>query len=212
MNDTQKQVPSSYNMRFRKSRASHSIIRDHCFAHGALVGGGIDASDPSASDLLLICVLSLTGFASLTVAFGNLLSGDPVPPVVVGLFAHGAAVPTPGTKPGVDVALLAHGAFVPSPDACVVRAEAFSRDKPGPSRMGWLDAWTDVGGGLASGSWSQLKREPKRKCWTTGNLERTSASYILIMPFYILAPSQSCKNYNLTLLIFPHPALTPEIS
>jgi len=36
---------------------------------------------------------------------------------------------------------------------------------------------------MALGSRSQLKREPKRKCWTTGNLERTSALYILIMPW-----------------------------
>ncbi len=48
---------------------------------------------------------------------------------------------------------------------------------------GWLEAWTEDGAGGAVGSVSQLKREPKGKCWTTGNLERTSALYILIMPF-----------------------------
>ena len=41
----------------------------------------------------------------------------------------------------------------------------------------------DVGGVRVLGSRSQLKSEPKRKCWTTGNLERTSALYILIMPW-----------------------------
>lgn len=35
----------------------------------------------------------------------------------------------------------------------------------------------------AAGSGVQLKREPKGKCWTTGNFERTSALYILIMPW-----------------------------
>ena len=34
----------------------------------------------------------------------------------------------------------------------------------------------------ADGSGVQAKREPKGKCWTTGNLERTSALYIFIMP------------------------------
>ena len=52
--------------------------------------------------------------------------------------------------------------------------------------MGWLDAWTEAGGGVAFGSCSQLKREPKGKCWTTGNLERTSALYILSIPWMIL--------------------------
>lgn len=40
----------------------------------------------------------------------------------------------------------------------------------------------DVGGGAALGSVSQLKSDPNRKCWTTGNLVKTSALYILIMP------------------------------
>lgn len=56
------------------------------------------------------------------------------------------------------------------------------------SLTGWLDAWADdTGGGIAFGSRSQLKREPKRKCWTTGNLERTSALYILIIPWGLKA-------------------------
>ena len=50
--------------------------------------------------------------------------------------------------------------------------------------MGWLDVWIEGFGGavVALESGSKLKREPKGKCWTTGNLERTSAEYIFIMP------------------------------
>lgn len=39
---------------------------------------------------------------------------------------------------------------------------------------------------MASGSWSQLKSEPNLKCCTTGNLDRTSALYILIIPWPVL--------------------------
>lgn len=38
----------------------------------------------------------------------------------------------------------------------------------------------------AEGSGVQAKSEPKGKCWTTGNLERTSALYILIIPCGLL--------------------------
>lgn len=38
------------------------------------------------------------------------------------------------------------------------------------------------GGSMAFGSWSQRNKEPNGKCCTTGNLESTSALYILIMP------------------------------
>lgn len=169
-------------------------IHDHYFAQGALVGGGIDASEPSLPVFLVLCVVSLAGFASLAAAPGNLVGGKSVPPVVVGLFvaitrpcgnpvpppvvrlvaqgaavpalgmklvfgagleAQGAAVPTPGTMPSVDAGLDAHGAVVPSPGGCAVRADAFSRDSWVlfmPSRIGWLDVWTDVGDGLALGS------------------------------------------------------------
>ena len=83
--------------------------------------------------------------------------------------AQGAAVP-PG---GGAVVAVAQGALVPGPAA----AGAFGR--------GWdVDEVCAVcGGGIALGSRSQLKREPKGKCCTTGNLERTSALYILIMPW-----------------------------
>ena len=66
---------------------------------------------------------------------------------------------------------------------------------------GWLAIWTDddseePGRDGAFESCSQLNSDPKGKCWTTGNLPSTSALYILIMP----------------LLIFAHPALTPDMS
>lgn len=86
--------------------------------------------------------------------------------------AQGAAVPPGGgAVVGCPVAV-AHGALVPGPAA----AGALGR--------GWdVDEVCAVcGGGMALGSRSQLKREPKGKCCTTGNLERTSALYILIMP------------------------------
>lgn len=56
-------------------------------------------------------------------------------------------------------------------------------EEEGGGWMGGLVVLVEGGGRGALGSWSQLKREPKRKCWTTGNLERTSALYILIMPW-----------------------------
>ena len=102
------------------------------------------------------------------------------PGIVLGLLAHGAAVPIPGS--GTIIGLLAHGAFVPSCGGGGARAEAFSSDGLGPSLTGWFDVCTEDGGGAALGSCSQLRREPKRKCWTTGNLERTSALYILTIP------------------------------
>ena len=43
-------------------------------------------------------------------------------------------------------------------------------------------AWTVVGGMTALGSRSKLKRDPNGKCCTTGNFDRTSALYILIIP------------------------------
>lgn len=69
-------------------------------------------------------------------------------------------------------------------------------DEPNPSLTGWLAAWTEGAGAAASGSGSKLKREPKRKCCTTGNLDRTSALYIFSMP----------------LLILPQPVRMPDIS
>lgn len=47
---------------------------------------------------------------------------------------------------------------------------------------GWIDVFTEVGGGEAVGSSSQLNKDPNGKCCTTGNLDNTSALYILIIP------------------------------
>jgi hypothetical protein len=62
----------------------------------------------------------------------------------------------------------AHGALVP----------------PGGITPPALSAWWDRRGWAAGavGSRSHLKRPPKWKCWTTGNFERTSTLYILIIP------------------------------
>jgi hypothetical protein len=84
--------------------------------------------------------------------------------------AQGAAV-APGAAP------LAQGALVPavgSGSEAVVEVEAGCC---GPDMVCVVG-----GGGTAFGSRSQLNREPKGKCWTTGNFESTSALYILIMP------------------------------
>jgi hypothetical protein len=45
----------------------------------------------------------------------------------------------------------------------------------------------------ADGSGVQAKRDPKGKCWTTGNLERTSALYIFIMPCFVVVRSVEGK-------------------
>ena len=52
--------------------------------------------------------------------------------------------------------------------------------------LGWLEVWTLAWICFAAGSFSHAKREPKGKCWTTGNLERTSTLYILIIPWRVL--------------------------
>lgn len=83
--------------------------------------------------------------------------------------AQGAAVPLVGGT-ACDVA---HGALVPGPEtwgASVCRG------------CGADEVWTVDGWGMAFGSRSQLNKEPKGKCCTTGNLDSTSALYILIMP------------------------------
>jgi hypothetical protein len=104
--------------------------------------------------------------------------------------AHGAleyGIPGPvAAPPGMPVAC-AHGAAVPAPaGGC----------PPGTPVVGWLARWTECTGAWAAGSLSHEKSEPKGKCWTTGNLESTSALNIFIMP----------------LLILPHPSRMPEMS
>lgn len=55
--------------------------------------------------------------------------------------------------------------------------------------VGWLARCIECCGEPALGSCSQEKREPKWKCCTTGNLERTSALNILIIPYHLVSKS-----------------------
>lgn len=95
--------------------------------------------------------------------------------------AQGAAVGAIGAL--VPAPEVAHGAFVPL--SALGRAPA---DDGGPASgltgrpCGPEVVCTVDGGGRAYGSRSQLNSEPNGKCWTTGNLDRTSALYIFIMP------------------------------
>jgi hypothetical protein len=96
--------------------------------------------------------------------------------------AHGAAVPM--APPGLaddDVVIMAGV----SPTASGSRSAGCGRavvvvdeDDDFGCEAVWTVAWIF----FAFGSGAKEKREPKGKCWTTGNLERTSALYIFIMP------------------------------
>ena len=190
------------------------------------MGGGIHCAAASASPALTLgAARSLDGelLASRERGWGDLVggcrlvrgpavpdpaaaaaddNGGPVP------LAHGAAVAAPalvvGMGPPLDQGadkgggLLAQGAAVAWLAWVGARGAATlpAADEAKPSLTGWLAAWTEAGGGVAVGSWSKLKREPRRKCCTTGNLDRTSASYIFSMP----------------LLILPQPLRMPEMS
>ena len=119
--------------------------------------------------------------------------------------AQGAAVDAlPGTTPGTA---FAQGALVEGIATCgcglglcwahgaAVPVELFI-PTPAPEEAGCCCACTlDPVDMAASESRSHLKNLPKGKCWTTGNLPSTSASYI----------------FNMPLLIFPHPSLMPEM-
>ena len=59
----------------------------------------------------------------------------------------------------------------------------------GKALVGWLVVCAVVAGGAASGLRSKEKSEPNGKCCTTGNLDKTSASYIFSMPYTLLAPT-----------------------
>lgn len=48
--------------------------------------------------------------------------------------------------------------------------------------FGWWPACTELGNDDAEGSFSHAKSDPKGKCCITGNLDKTSASYILTRP------------------------------
>lgn len=98
--------------------------------------------------------------------------------------AHGAAVAPVGASLVFD-SDLAQGAWVP---ASGMGRAAATEGMPGSGAVGraWgpEDVCTVEGGGMAFGSRSQLNREPNGKCCTTGNFERTSALYILIIPCF----------------------------
>ena len=100
--------------------------------------------------------------------------------------AHGAAVgPIAGTRDPVPA--VTHGAFVPASTLgrAVEEGEAPASGTVGRA-CGPDVAWAVLGGGIALGSRSKLNRDPKGKCCTTGNFDKTSALYILIMPLVIV--------------------------
>lgn len=138
------------------------------------------------------------------------------------------AVPVCGVGKAGRCVLLAQGADVPDEmfgrfDIADVRVELAVVVVSGMwaevlkgALDGWLDVWTDFAGVIALGSVSHLKSDPNWKCWTTGNLDKTSALYILIMPCQHISicaidmdPNPMIKQ---TLLIFAQPAGTPEMS
>lgn len=128
--------------------------------------------------------------------------------------AHGAAVcPIEGTR--LVAPLVAQGAWVTAsaPGRAVVEGGVTASGRG--RACGPEVAWTVVGGEIAWGSRSKLNRDPKGKCCTTGNFDRTSALYILIMPWglsqFMLTPLFNGRR-KLTLLILPQPARIPEIS
>lgn len=96
--------------------------------------------------------------------------------------AHGAAVGPMGGARVLDPDVV-QGALVPAP--ALGRA---LEDDGGPASgttgrpCGPDVVWTVVVGIAAFGSRSKLKRDPKGKCCTTGNFDKTSALYILIIP------------------------------
>lgn len=108
-------------------------------------------------------------------------------------FAHGAAVigmppAIGGARRGgwevLDIGAHMFGSAKGSRNAAdgpVCRAVGAEFD--GVTAFGWEEVCTLAWILGALGSGVQLKREPKGKCWTTGNLDKTSALYILIMPW-----------------------------
>ena len=134
-------------------------------------------------------------------ARGAFVGGIPVGRAAEGGLDHGAVVDS--IPPG------AQDAFVPS----CGRGLAVGTFDAADWLIGWFAVWTESVAGAAFGSCSQLNNDPNGKCWTTGYLDRTSALYILIIPYSCI---RSGVNLNLrfvrTLLIFPHPERTPEMS
>lgn len=160
-------------------RVLHGILSYH-FAHGAFVWtfsgspragfGEASASRAFVGAISPGCSLEVSGRAGgiLDTSEEDTFGGS------AAFVAHGAAV---GPIAGAGRGAVAQGALVPISGTCLaVGAPSFGRDW-GPEPM-----CVEDGGRIALGSRSQLKREPKGKCCTTGNFDRTSALYILIMP------------------------------
>jgi hypothetical protein len=108
-------------------------------------------------------------------------------------FAHGAAVmgmPLPaargsrrgGCESRDGGALILGSAKGSRNPGCVPVRRAVGAEFDGVTALGCEEVCTLAWILGALGSAVQLKSEPKGKCWTTGNLESTSALYILIMP------------------------------
>ena len=113
-------------------------------------------------------------------AHGARVAGNPVVPAcpVHDVFGPGKAL-------DLCVGADDHGAAVPAAPPGGGRAMV-GVDEGGmfETREGGCDVeCADIVGAGALGLRSQRKREPKGKCCTTGNLERTSALYILIIPW-----------------------------
>lgn len=179
----------------------HRKQEEHYLAHGAFVGpspGLPEGACPAGRGIVI-------GFLNGALEPGGCLdvvsvSGakGPVPLAV----AQGAAVPD--TFGGGACEAVAHGACAPAPGAGAGAGLAW----------GIEEEWAVDGGGTTFGSRSQLKRDPKGKCWTTGNLDRTSALYILIIPCIALSYSiiEEIRRPVLTLLILAQPVLIPDMS
>ena len=183
------------------------------FAHGARIGGAMPLAPapllPDGSALFW----SIPGRAVVGDGLVSLDPGTgltiPVLPSSPGraVALHGAVVATPDPPPGMPAAPLewllpvAQGAPVPArpPDGTVPpRADGPIMLVLPPIGAGWLDVCAEVGAGGALGSVSQLNKDPKGKCCTTGNLAKTSAAYILIMPcsfMSVISAGEIVKDY-----------------
>lgn len=127
--------------------------------------------------------------------------------------AHGAAVAPIGGADPIPGPAVAHGALVPDPGIGLAEVVEDGPASGATGRAWGPDVvWTVVGGATAFGSRSKLKRDPNGKCCTTGNLERTSALYILIMPWPDIRINSITNGEDQTLFILAQPVWIPEIS
>lgn len=141
-------------------------------AHGARVGamgpgGNRDASGRVAAD------------------------GDIAAPAPLAV-THGAVVDLIGGAVSVPAPAVAQGALVPNSTLGRAVGTALLPESGTTGRpCGPEVECTVVGGGIALGSRSKLNNDPKGKCWTTGNFDRTSALYIFTMPWKMVSSAQN---------------------